>query len=159
MELPKRDWRLVSDDLLRTKIYIHSGLKCRSMVQNLQGSLLKIFNTYMDRGLFWVSDTILKWLYMVLCVCNSYTFQNICKTSLQATAGLVLERTVQCLQTVRFFGMFGRFDVRSCLFEVRSQNPRVMFEMFEVQYVNVRIVQYYSVFWSSFHDNAGLNLS
>ena len=72
---------------------------------------------------------------MVLCVRNSYTFQNICKTSLQATAGLVLERTVQCLQTVRFFGMFGRFDVRSCLFEVRSQNPRVMFKMFEVQYV------------------------
>ena len=49
-----------------------------------------------------------------------------------------------------FFGFTEKFDVRSCLFEVRSQILGIMFEVFKVRCVNVRGVRS-SVFWCSFH--------
>ena len=50
-----------------------------------------------------------------------------------------------------FFGFAEKFDVRSCLFEVRSQNLGIMFEVFEVRCVKVWGVRS-SVFWCSFQD-------
>ena len=43
------------------------------------------------------------------------------------------------------------FDVRSGLFDIRSQNLRVIFKMFEVRCVNVRGIQC-SAFWCSYQD-------